>query len=127
MKVLVDTHVFLWLGIQQKSISSNALHTLNQASVRYMSIASVWEMQIKLSLGKLPLAVPLPRFIEEICQQNSTHILPITPDHIYRLADLPPIHGDPFDRMLIAQAQHEGLTLVTADEKIMKYAVQTAW
>ncbi len=92
----------------------------------YLSIVSIWEIQIKSSLGKLPLTKPLAKLVLDQQEQNGVQILPITQDHIYALADLPPIHHDPFDRMLIAQAQHEHLTLVTADENIPKYAVQTA-
>lgn len=84
-------------------------------------------MQIKIALERLDLQASLPLMIQTECEQNDFRLLPITSDHIYRLADLPPIHGDPFDRMLIAQAQHEDLTLVTTDGNISKYAVETAW
>jgi PIN domain nuclease of toxin-antitoxin system len=78
------------------------------------------------SIGKMTLPAPLQELVKSQQEQNGIQILPITQDHIYVLADLPH-HGDPFDRMLIAQAQHEGLTFVTADEKIAKYAVETTW
>jgi PIN domain nuclease of toxin-antitoxin system len=127
MRVLLGTHIFLWSELEPHKISVDAANSLNQASWRYLSIASLWEIQIKWSLGKLPLVTSVADIVERSCKQNSIEILPINQDHIYALADLPPIHRDPFDRMLIAQAQHEHLTLVTADENIPKYAVQTAW
>ncbi len=127
MKILLDTHAFIWADNDSQKLSSTAKDAIAQAMMRYVSIVSIWEIQIKSSLGKLPLRKPLAALLLDQYEQNSIQILPITPDHIYRLADLPPIHGDPFDRMLIAQAQHEDLTLVTADEKIAQYAVQTAW
>ncbi len=127
MKVLLDTHAFLWAELEAEKISTNAAHAINQSSKRYVSIASIWEMQIKFMLGKLPIVTSVLDIVERSVRQGNVELLPITQDHIYALADLPPIHGDPFDRMLIAQAQHEGLTLVTADEKIANYAVQTAW
>lgn len=127
MRVLLDTHVFLWLGLESKKISANALQAMAQAPERYLSIASVWEMQIKSALKKLPADVPIQTLVEDVCLVNDIHILPITQVHIYRLADLPKHHGDPFDRMLVVQAQHEGLTLVTADGNIPSYDVETAW
>jgi PIN domain nuclease of toxin-antitoxin system len=127
MNVLLDTHVFLWLALDSKKISSLALAAITNAPKRYVSLASVWEMQIKSDLNKLPITAALPTLIDETRAANSIITLPITQDHIYRLADLPPLHKDPFDRMLVAQAQHEDLTLVTVDENIAKYAVETAW
>jgi PIN domain nuclease of toxin-antitoxin system len=127
MNALLDTHVFLWAELESHKVSQKAMHTLNQAEKLYVSIASIWEMQIKYSLNKLPLIASVADIVDRGCQHNTIYILPITSDHIYRLADLPQIHKDPFDRMLIAQAQHENLTLVTSDGNIPKYAVRTAW
>ncbi len=127
MNVLLDTHVFLWSELEPEKVSFNAQYTLNRSLRLYLSLASMWEMQIKFSLGKLPLVTSVEGIVGRACRHNDIQILPITQDHIYALADLPHHHGDPFDRILIAQAQREGLTLVTADEKIAKYAVETAW
>jgi PIN domain nuclease of toxin-antitoxin system len=127
MKVLVDTHIFIWYSISPEHLSTKALSVIENADTLFISIASIWEMQIKVSLKKLDLGQPLPLVISDECRNNDFQILTITQDHIYRLEHLPHIHRDPFDRMLIAQAQQENLTLVTADEKIAKYAVQTAW
>ena len=127
MNILLDTHAFIWADNDSQKLSGNAIGAILQATTKYVSIVSVWEIQIKSSLGKLPLTKPLAKLVLDQQEQNGVQILPITQDHIYALTDLPPIHRDPFDRMLIAQAQHEHLTLVTADENIPKYAVHTAW
>lgn len=127
MKVLLDTHIFIWYSISPEHLSAKALSVIENADTLFISIASIWEMQIKVSLKKLDLGQPLPLIISDECRNNDFHILPITPDHIYRLADLPHHHGDPFDRILVTQAQHQCLTLVTADGNIPKYDVETAW
>lgn len=121
MNILLDTHAFIWADNDSQKLSRNGKGVILQATTKYVSIVSVWEIQIKSSLGKLSLTKPLAKLVLDQQEQNGVQILPITQDHIYRLADLPPIHRDPFDRMLIAQAQHEHLTLVTADENIPKY------
>jgi PIN domain nuclease of toxin-antitoxin system len=127
MRILLDTHTLIWYSEASSKLSLTALEIIDNADERYISLASVWEMQIKIALERLDLQASLPLMIQTECEQNDFRLLPITSDHIYRLADLPPIHGDPFDRMLIAQAQHEDLTLVTTDGNISKYAVETAW
>lgn len=127
MRILLDTHTLIWYSEASSKLSLTALEIIDNADERYISLASVWEMQIKIALERLDLQASLPLMIQTECEQNDFRLLPITSDHIYRLADLPPIHGDPFDRMLIVQAQHEDLTLVTTDGNISKYAVETAW
>jgi PIN domain nuclease of toxin-antitoxin system len=127
MRVLLDTHIFLWLALDSAKISSTALTVMANSPERYLSIASVWEMQIKHSLGKLPMTETVKDAVSLVSEKNDIQILPITQDHIYALVDLPPIYRDPFDGMLFAQAQQARLMLVTADEKITQYAVQTIW
>jgi PIN domain nuclease of toxin-antitoxin system len=127
MKVLLDTHIFIWYSISPEHLSAKALSVIENADTLFISVASIWEMQIKVALKKLDLGQSLPLLIGDECRKNDFRILSITQDHIYRLEHLPPLHKDPFDRMLIAQAQHEDLTLVTTDGNIPKYAVQTAW
>jgi PIN domain nuclease of toxin-antitoxin system len=123
MNVLLDTHIFLWLAMQPKNLSSAALTAIGNASVRYLSIASIWEMQIKSALNKLPITTPLPTLVEGMSKASHIQILPITQDHIYRLSELPHHHGDPFDRMLVVQAQHGGLSIITVDFRIKNYDV----
>lgn len=93
----------------------------------YLSIASVWEMQIKIQLGKLNLRVPLADMLKVQQQENDLNILNITVDHIYQLQNLPFFHNDPFDRLIIAQSSLENMTLVSADGKFKNYDISVLW
>lgn len=93
----------------------------------YLSIVSLWEMQIKIQLGKLRLNQRLSETIEIQQRDNNINILPISIDHVCLLEQLPNHHRDPFDRMLIVQAQHEKLMFVTNDEKIRQYDISLLW
>ncbi len=92
-----------------------------------LSVVNVWEMQIKLQLGKLRLTLPLREIIETQQQVNNVEILPITLAHVLALENLPAHHKDPFDRLLIAQAMVEGAVLVSGDPNIARYAVHVVW
>ena len=95
--------------------------------ILYLSLVSLWEIQIKSSLGKLPLPLPLPEIIRDQQAQRNLRLLPITPAHIFALEGLPPHHNDPFDRLLIAQAVSEGLTLASVDSQFSPYSVSVVW
>jgi PIN domain nuclease of toxin-antitoxin system len=92
-----------------------------------LSIASLWEMQLKTQLGKLHFNLPLSQLIEDQQRVNGLQLLPIEPDHIYALGQLPYHHKDPFDRLLIAQALTENLPMVSADPVFKDYSVQIIW
>lgn len=92
----------------------------------YVSVASLWELTIKSSLGKLRLPLPVLELAER-CKESGFEILSIEPYHLRNLEKLPWVHRDPFDRLLIAQAQSEHLTFVTGDEWIRQYPVETLW
>lgn len=116
MKILLDTHIFIWwngnlqlLPVAARSFCENPDNTL------VLSLASVWEMQIKAQLGKLTFNQPLPQIIRSQQLNNGLELLAIQPEHIYALQNLPAHHRDPFDRMLIAQANVEGIPLLSAD------------
>lgn len=124
MKVLIDTHVFIWWTSNPQKLSPyvyNLLLDVNTEAI--LSIASIWEMQIKLSLGKLTLASALPELVEDEVKRNQIELLPINLAHVYALSNLPNYHRDPFDRLLIAQAINEELALVSIDEKFDGYEV----
>lgn len=128
MRLLLDTHVFLWLNLEPEKCSEPVLRLCKKPETALLlSIASVWEIQIKHQLGKLPLDVPLRQLIEANQTRYALQILPMQPRHIYALEGLPEYHRDPFDRLLIAQAQTESLPLATLDRNIMRYAVETLW
>lgn len=127
MKILLDTHTFLWL-VWGKNLSEVARSTfINPENDIYFSAASYWEISIKVSLGKLDVGSNwIERFDNEIAI-NSIRWLPITKEHCQRLLQLPKIHNDPFDRLLVAQAQVEALTLLTADTNIQQYPISAIW
>ena len=127
MKLLLDTHVFLWLNQQPEKLTDKILNLCGDSNnALYLSHVSPWEIQIKNQLGKLDLNVPLSVMIETQQQENGLKLLPITLPHIYALAELENHHQDPFDRLLIAQAMVESMMLLTVDSKIAKYPIATA-
>ena len=92
-----------------------------------LSVVSIWEMQIKLSLGKLTFKTALPKLVEDEVKRNQIELLPIDLFHIYALSNLPNHYRDPFDRLLIAQAINEKLAVVSIDEKFDGYKVERLW
>jgi PIN domain nuclease of toxin-antitoxin system len=123
MKLLLDTHAFLWLSASPEKLSANALSACEDSTNEiYLSLVTPWEIQIKQQLGKLHCEEPLPTLITTHQQQNGLCILPILLNHIYALSCLPRHHNDPFDRLLIAQAITESMTLVTVDKNIEMYS-----
>ncbi len=123
MNILADTHVFLWFILDSPQLSSKARAALvSTENTRSISIASVWEVSIKHSLGKLQLLDGLQEFIKDIERANFD-LLGIAPEHILMSGTLPHHHRDPFDRMLIAQAKHEGMHLLTSDPQFAQYDV----
>jgi PIN domain nuclease of toxin-antitoxin system len=128
MKLLLDTHTFIWWDSEPARLSPQALALCqDRQNVLLLSVVSIWEMQIKLHLGKLRLALPLKEIIETQQQTNNIEILPVTLAHVLALENLPVHHKDPFDRLLVAQAMVEGAVLVSGDPNIAKYAVQVVW
>ena len=126
MKVLLDTHVFLWWNTSSQKLSKRVMELFHDPETTLLlSHVSVWEIQIKSQLGKLALPVPLLTLIEQ--QRNGIELLPITINHIVGIGSLPNLHGDPFDRLLIAQARTENASLITDDHWIRQYAVTTIW
>lgn len=128
MNLLLDTPAFLWLMESPEKIPAKVLRACESPANRLLlSLVSIWEMQIKIGLGKLRLNGALSSLVAEQAESNSIEPLPIHLNHLWRLSELPPHHPDPFDRLLVAQAQVEKLTLVTADAAISKYKVNVAW
>jgi len=96
-------------------------------NILYLSVASVWEMQIKVQIGKLTLPKSLPDLVQNQQRVNGLLLFAIEPAHIYGLSALPPHHKDPFDRLIIAQARAEGMTIVGNDSMFVQYALQLLW
>lgn len=128
MRLLLDTHVLIWMDIAKTQLSITAQNAIqNPQNTIYVSMASVWEMQIKIQLGKLHLNASLEVTLAAQQQTNGIQLLPIQLSHILALNNLPHHHHDLFDRLLIAQTQVEGLTFVTNDAKIRPYSAALLW
>jgi PIN domain nuclease of toxin-antitoxin system len=125
VKVLIDTHCWLWLCVSPERFSEATLVRLaDPRTERWLSSASIWEMVIKHQLGKLPLPLPPRDFLPTRLVTTQTDVLEISAAHALRVADLPHHHRDPFDRMIIAQALVEGAALLTADRALSRYQVE---
>ncbi len=128
MKLLLDTCTFLWSIEGGAALSEAAKRALVDASNDvYLSSVSAWEIVVKHSLGKLPLPEPPERYVPAQRQLRGIDPLPLDEEATLHLHRLPPLHRDPFDRMLICQALVAGLILVTPDEDISRYPVRTLW
>ena len=125
MKLLLDTHIFIWWVDQPERLSPSALSALqDEANELLLSVASVWEMQLKVQLGKLKLSLPLKEIVKNQQEANDLTVSPVALTHVLALDALPFHHKDPFDRLLIAQSIEEELTIVTADSKFSAYSVK---
>lgn len=125
MKLLLDTHIFIWWADQPERLSRAMLSALeDEANELLLSVASVWEMQIKIQLGKLKLSLPLKELVKNQQETNDLTVSPVTLTHVLALDALPPHHKDPFDRLLIAQSNADELTIVTADSQFSAYSVK---
>jgi len=122
LKLLLDTHALLWALLAPRRLSPTAADAIEDgANEVFVSVVSAWEIEIKRAKGKLPIQVPLSDALSE--QRFKT--LPVTLPYVLAVESLPRRHRDPFDRMLIAQAQLEGMTLVTSDREVRHYPVAT--
>jgi len=128
MRLLVDTHAMLWWLRDDSRLSRRARAILEDGGNELVwSLASSWEIAVKIRAGKLELDRPLERLYAELVTEQGVNLLPISHDHCARVADLPLHHRDPFDRMLVVQAQHARIPLLTADPKLGAYEVQLLW
>ena len=128
MKVLLDTHALLWLIADDDRLSENARQIfLNSENRLFFSAASLWELCIKKSLGKISLKNGWFQTIQEEMEINTIQWLPIELTHCAEVAEMPFHHRDPFDRMLIAQAIVEGMQLLSRDSRLSDYAIERVW
>jgi len=128
MRVLIDTHVFIWWTSDVKKLSSRVHDLLLDPSTEaILSMVSIWEMQIKLSLGKLQFRTALSELVDNEINRNRIELLSLSLSHIYALSNLPHHHRDPFDRILIAQSMDEDLQILSIDEKFDAYGVNRLW
>ena len=128
MRLLLDTHTFLWLDGSPEHLSPAALAACEEPTNElYLSVVSAWEIQIKHQIHRLQLDVPLEEMIQGQQTANDLKILSVELHHVYSLRQLPLHHHDPFDRLLIAQAKADQMRLVSADNQFAPYLVDVLW
>jgi PIN domain nuclease of toxin-antitoxin system len=128
MRLLLDSHTLIWSQDDTSQLSSAALAALSDpANDRLVSAATIWEIAIKVGKKRLPLSKPYRQWMETAIADLYLTLLPITLDHAHRQSVLPGHHGDPFDRLLIAQALVEGISIVGSDTQFDAYGVTRIW
>lgn len=128
MKLLLDACSFLWITTAQAELSSTARTAFeNESNETYLSVVSAWEIAIKNGLKSLSLPEPVQVFIRRARMLHKIESLDLDEEAILQLPRLPPLHRDPFDRMLVCQAIAEGMAILTPDELIRQYPVRTIW
>ncbi|MEZ4609090.1 MAG: type II toxin-antitoxin system VapC family toxin [Caldilineaceae bacterium] len=128
MRILLDTHTFLWWTENSPKLSTTAHAAMtNGKNQLFLSVVSAWEIAIKAQLGKLAVSGDLSNFITEQIYLNRISVLPIHLQHALEVASLPLLHRDPFDRLLIAQSRQERIPILTLDPLISQYEVETLW
>jgi len=127
MKALLDTHTFLWAISGSERLSRRAERIFVGPSDLWLSVASIWEILIKVQIGKMSLPVPTGPYIVKKLVENRIETLPVILDHVLKVETLPMHHSDPFDRILIAQSLSESLPLVSADPQFERYSVELIW
>jgi PIN domain nuclease of toxin-antitoxin system len=128
MRLLLDTHTFIWWDSDPGKLSLRALELCqDRMNSILLSVVSIWEMQIKSQLGKLNFSLPLAELVKSQLEMNNLEILPIQLEHVLALEGLPTPHKDPFDRLLIAQASIEDAIIVSSDSQFGQYPVKVIW
>ncbi len=128
MKLLLDTHAFLWFigGNDRLNAYARALIE-DEANDRYLSVASLWEMAIKVSIGKLDVPLPFTRLVRQHVVGNAIDVLQVEPEHLDEQRKMPFHHRDPFDRLIIAQAITEEMTVFSRDSAFEEYPIRFVW
>ncbi len=126
MKVLLDTHTFLWAIGDEGRLSPKVARLLLSAET-WWSVVSLWETLTKVAIGKLSLPQPAGAYLMRKLEFNGVRILPVSLSHVLRVESLPLHHRDPFDRLLIAQSIEEGWPIITADPWLARYPVEVIW
>lgn len=128
MTILLDTHAFLWFIAGDRRLSTTARTMIEDArNLRWLSMASVWEIAIKTSLGRLTTPEPIDTFLVDQLQRNGINLFPISLVHVLRVATLPFLHRDPFDRLIAAQCLTETIPIVSRDEVFEYYGATRLW
>jgi PIN domain nuclease of toxin-antitoxin system len=126
MKYLLDTHVFLWAAFEPSRLSVPAAEACEVGEL-WLSVVSIWEIAIKVQIGRLQIPGSLPDFVGKHLRAGQISVLPIHARHAFRAGELPLHHRDPFDRMLAAQSIEEGLALISRDPLLTPYPIERVW
>jgi PIN domain nuclease of toxin-antitoxin system len=127
VRYLLDTHTFIWSDSEPERLSKTVTEIISDSSnFLFLSVITIWEIQIKFQIGKMLLRNPIEELIKEQ-QENNVVILPVNLSHVLKVGELPLYHRDPFDRLLIAQALVEGFTLLSKDENFKAYPATVLW
>jgi PIN domain nuclease of toxin-antitoxin system len=128
MKVLLDTHTFLWFSSDDPSLSSSARARIEDGrNDKFLSVASIWEMALKIAIGKLDLGAELGDLVTTSAERNGISLLDVRKEHALGVVGLPLHHRDPFDRLLVAQALVEGMVILGRDPAFDAYPVRRVW
>ena len=128
MSLLLDTHTFLWFISGDTQLSNRASALIEDVNNdRFLSVASLWEIAIKVNIGKLALTESFGTLIPRELQNNAVAILPVKLEHLAKLVELPLHHRDPFDRLIVVQALVEQMTVVSSDDKLDAYGLRREW
>ena len=127
MKILLDTHAFLWFIDDSPALSARSKSLMEAENELFLSVSSLWEIAVKLRLGKLTVAMPTESLMTEQLTANNIEILPISVPQLIQVSTLPLHHRDPFDRLIIAQAIVEQMPVVSADPAFDAYPVERLW
>lgn len=127
MRYIIDTQAFIWYAVGNEKLSKNALAIIESDATCHISIASIWEMAIKSSIGKLTFQQPFEELISMQISLNDYKVLGLEIPHVFQLSDLPLYHKDPFDRILIAQSKFENIPIISCDDYFNDYDVEVVW
>ena len=128
MRVLLDSHTILWATLADDRLPRSVFELIEDPSnALVVSVATTWELTVKTMSGRLELPEPAETYFDGLVRDFGYELLPVHQRHVAALPGLPAIHGDPFDRILVAQALVEDLDLVSGDERIRRYPVRTIW
>ena len=128
MRLLLDTHSLIWSIDEPSRVSATAMAAMaNPANDRLLSAATIWELSIKVGLGKIVLSLPYRQWMDKAIADLKLTVLPVTVEYADRQSTLPPHHKDPFDRLMIAQALVEGIPIVSVDAAFDPYGVTRIW
>ncbi len=128
MRILVDTHAFLWAITADARLSHRARELyLDESNETHLSVASLWEVVTKVLIGKLTLPIPIEAYLRNQLSKNRILVLPIRAEHVFRLSTIPLLHRDPFDRIILAQSLQEGLPILSNDDILRRYSAQVIW